>query len=119
MRINLKSVKLPTYQLTLETGIDKIAEKLGVQDLDFESHPKFSRNFLLQGEDEAAVRAFFTPELLQLHETNPDIFGECVGGALLFRLGRNLANEDGVERLLAFGRSFCELALQSQSIIAK
>jgi MFS superfamily sulfate permease-like transporter len=115
LRINLKAIKLPAFRISIESGMDKLAEKLGAQDIDFPDFPKFSMNFLLQGADEVAIRAFFTPAIIQLLEANPDVTGECAGNALLFRLNRGLASEQGIERLLKFGRSFCELAISPES----
>lgn len=119
LRINLRSQRIPHFLLRPESGMDRIAEKLGVQDVDFEEFPVFSETFLLQGDDESAIRSFFTADLLRLHEQYPDISGESRGDALLFHLGRGLSNEDNIERLLGFGRLFCDLALNLHLVESK
>jgi hypothetical protein len=43
--------------------------KFGLKDIDFPSHPVFSRRFLLMSEDEAAVRKLFSPAVLDACET--------------------------------------------------
>ncbi len=118
LRIDLRTERIPTFVLSQETGMDRLAERLGAQDIDFEDFPGFSGNFLLQGPDETEIRTFFKPELLHLHEENPDIFGESRGDALLFHIQRTTANEAGIERLLNFGHAFCELVNQKEPIVA-
>ncbi len=115
LRINIKGAPFPTFILGNETSLDKLVEKLGGQDIDFPDFPLFSANFLLQGADEDAIREFFNADLLRLHEANPDIYGECTGSALLFRIGRGFAHQANIERLLSFGRNFCEFALKLES----
>jgi hypothetical protein len=51
---------LPSFLLTPETFVDKLAATLGGQDLDFEDDPEFSKAVRLRG-DEGAVRQLFGP----------------------------------------------------------
>ena len=44
------------------------AEKLGYADIDIDGAPDFSRRFFLHGQDQAAVRALFKPEVTQAFE---------------------------------------------------
>jgi MFS superfamily sulfate permease-like transporter len=116
MRINFKPRLLPKFILTRETAMDKVAEALGVQDIDFDDYPLFSRKFLLKGEDEQAIRDFFRPEIIQLHEQNPGLFVECRGDALLIYTSRGLATQPSIEEMLAFGRQYCEMTLQQETV---
>jgi len=52
---------LPRFRLVPEGFFHRIAQRFGMQDFDFEEDTEFSRAYLLQGDDERAVRALFTP----------------------------------------------------------
>jgi hypothetical protein len=56
---------LPQFLLFPSSVMDGIVKKLfGMQDINFDSHPVFSKEWVLQGKDEAAVRKLFGPEVL-------------------------------------------------------
>jgi len=57
-------LEIPNFALERENFLTRIADKLGFSDINFESHPKFSDMFQLKGENEQAIRSFFTPALL-------------------------------------------------------
>lgn len=54
--IQSKTLALPQFLLKPENFFHKIGTHLGMQDIDFESHPEFSDQYLLKGEDEALIR---------------------------------------------------------------
>lgn len=85
------SLELPHFVLRPERAvIDRIVELFGAKDLDFEDDPTFSRAYVLNGEDEAAVRTVFTPSvrslLVQLVEERLHLEGR--GDTLLLHRGR-------------------------------
>jgi len=51
---------LPRFSLGPEGFFNRIAQRFGVQDFDFDEDEEFSRAYQLQGDDEAAVRKLFT-----------------------------------------------------------
>jgi len=53
------------------------------QDVDFTSHPEFSKSYLLQGEDEENIRAIFTAKLLDYFLTHEKITVEGKGNILI------------------------------------
>lgn len=55
---------LPEFSLTQEKFYHWIGKVFGMQDVNFDTHPKFSSLFLLQGADEAEIRRFFTSHRL-------------------------------------------------------
>jgi len=63
--------QLPWFELRPEGFLDRIADTFVRRDIDFESHPEFSKRYVLRGEDETAIRAMFTPVLLSLFEMFP------------------------------------------------
>ena len=84
--VYLCSPKLDLPQVVLRP--EKIYhQSLDLQDIDFSSHPKFSNDYLLQGNPEESVRNLFDNQLLGFFESK---HGLCVeGGAnqmLFYRL---------------------------------
>lgn len=59
-----KLLGLPQFVMKPETFFHKIASYFGKQDIDFERFPKFSGQYLLQGEDEAYIRFKMKDEIL-------------------------------------------------------
>ena len=74
---------VPSFSLRPENVFDKVGSVLGFQDIDFESHPKFSSQHLLKGEDEQRIREFFNDAILSLLEQKPKICVEAVAGKLV------------------------------------
>ena len=63
--LELDAVQLPTFLLEPENLFQRVGAGFAFhKDYDFEAHPEFSRTWQLSGEDEEAIRAFLTPELL-------------------------------------------------------
>lgn len=62
---------LPLFELRPEGFLDRIAEAFVHRDIDFDTHPEFSKRFALRGEDERAIRTMFTPALLSFFEMSP------------------------------------------------
>ena len=84
----------PDFTMRPEGMFDKIGSALGFQDIDFESHPVFSKSFVLQSSNEAAIRQYFTPSLLEFFQTKPGISVEAQSGTLFFyRSGKRISPE--------------------------
>lgn len=104
---------LPRFSLRAENLLDKIASKFGSHDIDFDSHPQFSRKYLLRGENEPEVRSVFTVPILEYFEARPGLNIEAWEQTLLFyRLGKRVKPEeinnflaDGLTLLALFNRA--------------
>lgn len=59
---------LPVFTLSPENIFHKIGSVFGYKDIDFDSHPIFSKKYLLRGEDEESIRETFNDEVLQYYE---------------------------------------------------
>lgn len=59
-----KNLGLPQFVMKPETIFHKLGNYFGQQDIDFERFPKFSGNYLLQGDDEEYIRFKMTDEIL-------------------------------------------------------
>lgn len=55
---------MPEFHLCAEDFFHKAASAFGYKPIGFDTHPEFSKRFLLRGADENAIRTFFQPALL-------------------------------------------------------
>lgn len=78
------NLSLPNFELRPEHLFHKIGQALGYKDIDFDSHPVFSKRFLLRGPDEATIREFFKPELLEFFESHQGVSVEASGDRLIY-----------------------------------
>lgn len=60
---------MPSFALRNENIFHKLGDILGFKDIDFESHPSFSDNYLLKGDDEEALRELFATHILSYFES--------------------------------------------------
>jgi hypothetical protein len=80
---------LPSFILYPETFFAKMGKAFGRTDINFPESPEFSRKFILRGDDEAAIRALFTPTLRQALEPHERLTIEGAGDLLfIFRAAR-------------------------------
>jgi hypothetical protein len=86
---------LPDFMLAPESVFHKIGQAFGYQDIDFDSNPEFSSQYLLRGADETAIRAAFTPETLSFFQTEPGWTVEVrAGTAGVYRAHKRCKPED-------------------------
>jgi len=72
-----RNLNLPFFSLRHEQLVHKLISAFGYQDIDFDSRPLFSSEYLLRGPDEPGVRKLFNDALLNFYETN---LGVCTDG---------------------------------------
>ena len=96
-----ENVKTPVFSMRQQGFFDKFGKALGFQDIDFTSHPKFSKMFVLQGPDEEAVREFFKPSLLEFFETQENVSVEGGWGRVMIYSGRKLLKPEEAKDALA------------------
>jgi len=93
----LKSAVLdvPPFSLKPQNVLHNIGKAFGYQDIDFDSHPAFSRKYLLRSADELAIREVFTADILEYYEARPGLSTEAGGDRLLFfRASKKVKPED-------------------------
>jgi hypothetical protein len=61
---NSKLLGIPPFRMQPETFMHRIGTFLGMQDIDFELYPEFSKKYLLRSSDEESIRDFFTDKVL-------------------------------------------------------
>jgi hypothetical protein len=90
--------QFPPFALKPEGIFDRLGDALVHNDINFDSHPAFSRRYALKSPDEAATRRLFTPGLLSYLEQIPSERNWNIetGGTNLFiyRAGRTVSPAD-------------------------
>lgn len=74
---------LPSFTMEKEQIFDRMMEKLGKNDIDFDAYPAFSQEYYLNGENETAIRTFFSGSLIEFLETKKDFHVESNGRGLV------------------------------------
>jgi hypothetical protein len=77
-------MKLPEFSLAPENFLHKIGSLFGFQDIDFDSHPRFSSRYLLRGSDEEAIRTLFKPKVLDWFEEHGGLTIEAKRDLVVF-----------------------------------
>jgi len=72
------NLNLPSFALRPENFIYKMMTAFGYQDIDFGQRPEFSRQFILRGQNELAIRETFNDRVLSYFENYP---GTCIDAA--------------------------------------
>jgi hypothetical protein len=100
------------FNLRPEGAFDKMFSAFGYQDMDFGQRPEFSRQYILRGKDEAAIRQTFSDRLLSFYESLPGTFTDAVDNQLfLYRPGHRLQAEE-IESEVERARQLLDLMKQ-------
>jgi hypothetical protein len=84
-------LQLPMFTLSPENFMHKFISALGYQDIDFATHPEFSKKYLLRGQNEMAIRNAFTAQVMNFYEANHGLSTEGGGSQLfVYRLSHRL-----------------------------
>jgi hypothetical protein len=88
----------PMFTLCGENVLWHIAEKLGYSDIDIDGAPDFSSRFFLHGQDQAAIRELFKPEVTQAFAQMDKDKAPYIAGAgqwlVICHLGRGIPPKD-------------------------
>ena len=76
-------LELPYFIMQPEHWSDKLGQLISSSDIDFLNRPDFSSTYFLRGEDERAVRRFFSSDILRYFERNTGLSVEGSGNLLL------------------------------------
>jgi hypothetical protein len=117
LRIEHPELQPPVFQLQKEDLFDKITDTAVGADIDFREHPRFSEHYLLKGTDEAAVRAYFSVELIQFFEQHTGYCVESNGSALLIYLEDRLLTHEECATMLQTGREMTRILLKQAQLV--
>jgi hypothetical protein len=106
---------LPDFILYPETIFSKLGKLFGGADINFPEAPAFSKKYILRGPDEAAIRALFTPTVLQFFEQRKALTVDSAGDTLfLHRANRRIKPEE-IESHIAEAKNVLALFFEAQN----
>lgn len=105
---------IPDFALEPEHMWTRISEFTFGKDIDFTSHPEFSRRFYLRGEDENAVREFFSERCISFLEKHDHIHIESHKNKLLIYKKKELLDAEEVQELLDFVTGFIQMMIRQE-----
>ncbi len=94
---------VPNFTLDKEGIFEYILDFAGYTDIDFDTHPDFSKRFYLAGENEEKIRTFFTDELILFLESNKQYHIEASENGLLVIGKGRLKGVKEIKALAYFG----------------
>lgn len=94
---------LPSFALRPEGLTQKVQGALGNQDIDFAEHPGFSSGYLLEGSDEAQIRALFTAEKLAFFAERRGLSVEGKGRQLIYYRDHKLVSPKALQTFVEEG----------------
>ncbi|MFS8780358.1 hypothetical protein [Synechococcus sp. W55.1] len=104
-----EDLHLPRFRLHPENAFfHGIAKAFGMQDINFESHPKFSRSYLLRGENEAQVRLRFHPGVLGFWEQHPNYCAEGAGAHLILWQNNRQVSPEEIAKWMRLGEELTQ-----------
>jgi hypothetical protein len=96
-----QDVPLPPFALRPENILDRIGDAILHNDIDFDSHPEFSKHYLLRSPDTANTRRLFTPGVLTyLEQLQANWHIEGTGPTLMVYRGGSRVNPSDVAAFL-------------------
>ncbi|MEM1123431.1 MAG: hypothetical protein AAGJ18_23535 [Bacteroidota bacterium] len=104
-----KDLGLPQFVMKPETFLHKIASYFGKQDIDFERFPKFSGNYLLQGEDEEYIRFKMNDDILHFFSRERGWHMEGINYYLILYKENHRLKPSSVRQLYERGMGLFEL----------
>ena len=96
---------------------DKIGGVFGAQDIDFESHPEFSKMFLLKSPMETQVRDFFDASMLEFFQAKPRICVEATPGRLIMYYSSRKEKPSSLKRLFEEAFSVYGIFVQRTEVL--
>ena len=111
--VKSKALGLPELMLKPENLFHKVAEHLGMQDIDFDEYPKFSQQYLLQGDDEELIRDAMTPSILRFFTVERNWTLEGINYFMIFYRKNRLLDPRAVLSFYKKGRRLHDMFAQS------
>ena len=103
VRFLAAGLALPAFALRPESFWHKVGQLFAGPDIDFDTHPKFSGQYLLKAKDEAAVRDLFREDVLDYFEDSPGLSVEAAGSRVVFYRADTRVEPAAVRALLEHG----------------
>lgn len=96
--------EIPSFTVDKEGLLEKFYAFAGYKDINIKDHNDFSKRFYLLGDNEIAIRAFFSDELVHFFESNPYYHVESNGAQLLIFSKERVASIKEIKAMLDYGK---------------
>ena len=104
---------LPIFTMEREKAYEKLFDRViaftGYKDIEFKMFSKFSKKFMVMGQDEDELQSFFTKEVVQFFEDHQISHVESNGEALLIFNKLKLARTDETLEFIDYGEELANL----------
>jgi len=114
IHISEEEIQVPDFALEPERLWSKLFEGVAGKDLDFASHPAFSKKYYLRGQHEEAVRKFFSDSIIQFLENREEVHIESHRNRLLFYKKRDLLTTSEIFYVVNFANDFLRLVKEKE-----
>ena len=78
------SLDLPAFELRPSGFGRRLAKLFGSKHVEFQEYPSFAKKYVVRGDDEEALREFFSPEVIEQLESTEGLHVMGQGGRLVF-----------------------------------
>jgi len=93
----------PNLVMAPEGFFSKVGQVFGAADIDFLTHPEFSKRYVLKGDEEESTRELFTFDLLDYFERKLGLTLEIFEGELVFYRSNKRSKPEDLESFIAEG----------------
>ncbi len=107
---------IPDFSLEPESMWSAISEAMEGKDIDFKENEQFSKRYYLKGQDEKAIRNFFSQEVLHFLNTHPALHIESHKGKLLVYTKRDLLSTAEMTALEVFIDSYLDIITKKELV---
>ncbi len=114
LQISETDFMIPDFALEPEGLWSKFSELVNGKDIDFKSFPTFSSKYYLRGNQEEAIREFFSEPLIHFLENREEMHIECHKNKLLFYKKRDLLNAAEIQFLISFAEELMAIASKNE-----
>lgn len=82
--VQVDGLAMPAFSLVPKTLFHTIGGWFGYQDINFDSYPLFSKQYLLRGSDDVSIRQRFNHHVFSFYESKPITCTEGLGNTLIY-----------------------------------
>ena len=101
-----KSIALPQFLMIPEKWYHRVGTYFGMQDIDFMTYPEFSKNYLLQGEDEDYIRYHFNnPEMMRFFGLQDFYSMEGMNYLMVLYVNNKILPQEQMQQLVRIGNT--------------
>ncbi len=113
LQISELDFHIPDFALEPEGLWSKFSELVNGKDIDFSSFREFSKKYYLRGNQEEAIRDFFSDSVIRFLEKHDEIHIECHKNKLLLYKKRNLLDTLEIQYIVAFAEKLLDVVNQN------